>query len=278
MDKTNKKKKSKKLKLSKKNLIIIIIAVIVIIALVIVLIYHNTHTLKTDSKEVLKLYDYLGSNDLEMCNGLIVYGEKKITSSDLENETKICLAYTLLGEDDSTSLKIDKSKKNNTCTMDGDIVFATDDYEEEVCTITKIDATKVNEKYKEMYGTEIENYIPFQMNNTTICFYSEEGTYYCGLSETYTYTIGAEPHTYRSMSKVTKSGNELIIYDYILKIINDECYTSYTGSTKNDNCSKNYVASEDLSYSFIKKYGTKYKHIYKKDGKDYHWVSSEPVK
>ena len=73
--------------------------------------------------------------------------------------------------------------------------------------------------------------------------------------------------------------HELIIYDYFLKVINDECFTSYMDTTKNDKCSTNYseLTNKDMTYKFLKKNGTLYKHTFKKDGKSYYWISSKPV-
>ena len=129
-----------------------------------------------------------------------------------------------------------------------------------------------------MFGSDISEYKQFQYDGATIC-YVKDDAYYCGLSETFTYSIGAEPHTYRAIKDAYKKGDELIIYDYFLKVINDECFTSYMDTTKNDKCSTNYseLTNKDMTYKFLKKNGTLYKHTFKKDGKSYYWVSSKPV-
>mgnify|MGYP004485756019 FL=1 len=129
-----------------------------------------------------------------------------------------------------------------------------------------------------MFGSDISEYKQFQYDGATIC-YVKDDAYYCGLSETFTYSIGAEPHTYRAIKDAYKKGDELIIYDYFLKVINDECFTSYMDATKNDKCSTNYseLTNKDMTYKFLKKNGTLYKHTFKKDGKSYYWVSSKPV-
>ena len=65
------------------------------------------------------------------------------------------------------------------------------------------------------------------------------------------------------------------MYDYFLKVINDECYTSFMTNDKNDKCSKKYDNKKNIDYNFMKRYGVVYKHIFQKDGDNYYWVSSE---
>ena len=74
-----------------------------------------------------------------------------------------------------------------------------------------------------------------------------------------------------------KKNDEIIIYDYFLKVINNECYTSYVKDSKNDKCTKALENNKNVDYKFLKKYGTKYKHVFKKDNNVYHWVSSEKI-
>ena len=107
-----------------------------------------------------------------------------------------------------------------------------------------------------------------------ICYYDEDN-YYCGLSEKYTYTIGAEPHTYRTIKSAYKKGDEIVIYDYFLRTINDDCFTSYMKDEKNETCGKALENKKEVDYKFLKKYGTRYVHIFKKSGDSYYWVSSK---
>ena len=118
--------------------------------------------------------------------------------------------------------------------------------------------------------------LDFQLDGANICYYDNDN-YYCGLSEQFTYTFGAEPHTYRAIKKAYKKGNKIIIYDYFLKTINDECYKYFTSDDKNDKCSKKLKEVKEVDYSFLKKYGSLYKHIFQKNGDTYKWVSSEVV-
>lgn len=271
-----KKKEEVKKNINKKELIILITIILLIVIVVVIVLLLRGKTLDTDSELVTEIYSYMGNNDLEVCNGLATYAEDAVEFDDIDNSMRICTAYSLLDLDESTTVKIDKTKKNNTCSIGENITFATDNYEDDICTVTKVESSIINDQYKKMYGKDIENYEQFQYNDTTICYY-EDGYYYCGLSESYTTTIGGEPHTFRSIKKVSEKEDEIIIYDYFLKVANNECYTSYTGTTKNDTCSKNYNENDEMSYKFLKKYGTLYKHTYKKNGDNYYWVKSEPT-
>ena len=268
-------KNKKKIKIN-----MVILVVILFVAIVGLILYFtlNGKKLDTNSTQINELYSYLGSNDLEVCNGLSIYSEKEINYDNIDNNIRICNAYSLLDIDETSIVKIDKTKKNNTCSINENIKFATDNYEDDICTITKVESEKINEQYKKMYGKEIENYEQFQLNPTTICYYDEEGYYYCGLSESFTYTIGAEPQTYRTIKKANKKDDEIIIFDYFMKVINNECFTTYDGDNKNNNCSNIFNEDTNVDYDFLKKYGTLYKHTFKESNGSYYWVKSEPVK
>ena len=260
---------------TKKNIITSIVILVILITALIIVFVIKSKSLDPNSDLVTEIYSYIGNNDLEVCNGLATYAEDEVNYDKLDNSMRICTAYSLLELDDTAMLKIDKSQKNNTCSVGESITFATDNYEDDICTVTKISSAEVNAQYKKMYGKEIESYDQFQYNDTTVCYY-EDGYYYCGLAEEYTTTFGGEPHTFRSIKSATKEDDQIIIYDYFLKVVNDECYTSYTGETKNDKCSENYSEDTEITYNFLKKYGTLYKHIYQKSGDSYYWVSSSP--
>ena len=97
-------------------------------------------------------------------------------------------------------------------------------------------------------------------------------------SESFTYTIGAEPQTYRTIKNASKKNDEIIIFDYFMKIVNNECFTTYDGNNKNNNCSNVFNEDIKVDYDFLKKYGTLYKHTFKESNGSYYWVKSEPVK
>ncbi len=276
MEKSKRSTGVKKLNLSKKNIIISLIIFIIIVIIITAIVVIKERYIDTDSELVTEIYSYIGNNDLSVCEGLVNYGDDIVSFETIDNATRICNAYSMLELDETTMVKIDKTQKNNTCSIGENITFATDDYEGDICTVTKVASDLVNEQYKKMYGTDIETYEQFQYNDTTVCYY-ENNYFYCGLSESYTTTIGNEPETYRAIKSVYKDNDELVIYDYFIKIVNDECYSSFVGSTVLDTCSEQYDADEDITYNFLKKYGTLYKHTYKKNDNGYYWVQSEPV-
>lgn len=257
-----------------KKLICLISIVVVLIIIIIVLFIKNGRPLSGKNKLVTELYSYVGKNDLEKCGGMIAYDKEKVNVDKLSKETKICLAYTLIN--DKEEVKLDKDKKTKTCTLNSDLVFAVDNYEDDICTIDKVRSTEVSAKYKNMFGEELTDYTGFQLDGANICYYDSDN-YYCGLSEQFTYTFGAEPHTYRAIKKAYKKGNKIIIYDYFLRTINDECYKYFTTDDKNDKCSKKLKNIKNIDYNFIKKNGSLYKHVFQKSGDTYKWVSSEVV-
>ena len=248
---------------------------IILVIIVVIIFMFKSKSLNPESDDITKIYNYLGTNDLDICNGLYAYDENEVNYDTLDNKWRICNAYNNLNVGEETVIKIDKTKKDNNCRVGENITFATDNYNSDVCTISKVSSEEVNSEYKKIYGRDIENYETFDYNDTTICYY-EDDYYYCGLKESYTTTIGAEPSTYRSIQKAVQNDDEIIIYDYFLKVVNNECLTSFTGNTKNDECSTDYNEDTKINYSYLKKYGTRYKHTFKKSGDDYYWVKSEP--
>lgn len=263
----------------KKNIIITGIIIIFFIIIIIAVILFNGQKLNTNSTIVNQLYDYLGSSDLEICSGLNVYGEELVTYDDINNATRLCNAYVLLEESKMEEVILEKDEDDEEiCTLD-DFTYATDNYEEDECTLIKISEENLNSAYKKLYGKEIEENEEFLINYNTICNFKND-TYYCGLLETFTKTFGSEPHTFRAIKKAYKKGDEIIIYDYFIRIANYECYNSYTGKTTNNNCTNSLPENDNydfVDYDFVKKYGTEYKHIFKKQNNYYYWVSSEPI-
>lgn len=261
--------------MKKKDKLIVFLSIVIVILVVVILVLLIKKGLPINSKNsiVIDAYKYVSNSNLERCNGLVMYNKDKVTKDTLENTTKICLSYNLLDEK-SEEVKLDKNKKNNLCTLKDDMVFALDNYEGNICTVSKINKDDVHKKYKEIFGEDLKNDESFKLDNVSVCHYSE-GYYYCGLSEKYTYSIGGEPHTYRTIKNSYKKDDKLIIYDYFLKVINDECYTSFMTNDKNDKCSKKYDNKKNVDYNFMKRYGIVYKHTFQKDGDNYYWVSSE---
>lgn len=269
-------KKSGTKKINKKTLLAILIILLIILVAVIIVWFLNRNSLDTDSEIVTEAYSYIGNNDLEICSGLVAYADEVVEYDDLDNATRICQAYSLLDLDESSMVRINKSERNNTCSVSDNIVFATDNYEDEICTLTRVSGDLLNEQYRTMYGRDIESYDEFFYNDTTMCRYVD-GFYYCGLAENYTTTFGGETHTYRTIKSASENGDELVIYDYFLKTINSDCYTSFVGTNTIDACSEDYSNLEDMTYGFLKEYGTLYKHTFKRSNDTYYWVKSEPA-
>ena len=83
----------------KKSLKGIIIVVVVIALAIVGYFVFKESTLKTDSSEVKELYSYLGSNDLSICNGLMIYNDKEVNIENLSEQDKLCTAYSLINSD-----------------------------------------------------------------------------------------------------------------------------------------------------------------------------------
>ena len=261
----------------KKSLKITAIFVVVIIILIVGYFLLKGKTLKTDSSEVKELYSYLGSNDLSICNGLVVYSDKEVTVSSLEEQDKLCIAYSLINKDKISSLKLSPEKNKDKCNVAELIDFPVDDKDANMCNITKFSAQDIKDNYKKIYNQELKDLSSFNYDIRFICM-SDGEFYYCGSLEEFTVTVGSEPKVYRSIEKVLDKGNTIEIYDYFIKVINKECYSNYTTDNKNDLCSSKFDEGK-VYYKFLKKYGTHYKHTYIKDNDgNYHWSKSEPIK
>lgn len=251
-----------------------VLGLLVLIAVILVIIGGvKGQNLNTNSQLVNEIYAYLGSNDLEKCSGLYSYTEDKLEVSDVDEEIKICNAYLQIDNEKIDEVSIDVSKNDDLCKV-GDVVFATGSDEDEVCSLKRVEVEEVRDYYYKVYGEKLAEYKTFTLDNTTVCQY-DDGYYYCGLSEVFTYTIGNETNTYRKIKSARKSNDMIVIYDYFVKINGENCFTSFTGSTINEAC-KNALG-EDVNNDFLKEYGTLYKHTFKlNDEDDYSWVSSEP--
>ena len=131
--------------------------------------------------------------------------------------------------------------------------------------------------YKEVYGEDIVEYKDFDIDSDKKCIL-EGDTYYCGTTETYTYSITPESTIYRLMKKAVKELNgDIIIYDYFLKEAAGKCYSKNNYQNENENCSNALSKNITIDKSFLKKYGTTYKHTYKKlaDSDNYYWEKTE---
>lgn len=271
--------KNKIIDFFEKNAITILIGVIIITILIIIVL--NTGffgSLNTESKKVKELYSYVSNDELNRCNGLINYQDKKVTAKDLSVSDKLCYVTN----NDSFKAKKFKSeemkviKKDNVCSLGEGKVFATDNYKGKKCTVKKYDKKLINELYEKIYGETLKDEnISFMIDDYNICYYHKD-SYYCGLAESFTFTIGNDSMIYRIIDKAVEKGNTITIYDYFLKIDDNKCYTSYNGTNTNADCNNIIDEKTKINSKFIKKHGTLYKHEFtKKDGNDYYsWVSS----
>jgi len=282
--KVNKKKKILKQKiknilvtiLSDKILSILALLLIIITIILMVFWVSKGNDLNTESKMVSELHNYFSSDDLGNCEGLFTYADKKIEYKDIDSETRICLAYQKSNIKKVETEKLKADKKKNTCTKDNMVFRVQEDTNE--CLINKIEKSTIDDTYKKLYGKNIENNESFKIDNLNIC-YLKGDYYYCGLSETYTYTLGSESIIYRVIKKAEEKGSKIVLYDYFVKINENTCFKNYTTSTINQDCTDRYSKKKKVNYNFMKKYGTEYKHVFKKTNDDsYHWVSSEPIK
>lgn len=275
--KTRKKNNESKKEIINDKLLTVLIILLVVISIILVAIWIlNKNNLDTDNELVTELHNYFSSEDLGNCEGLFTYAEEKVEYKDINSETKICLAYQKANIEKAENIILKADKKKNICT-DDKMVFKTTDETNE-CNVTKIKREVIDSSYKKLYGKDIKENETFRIDNLNIC-YLKDDYYYCGLSETFTYTLGSESIIYRVMKKAVEKGSDIIIYDYFLKINENTCFKNYTTATVNQECTNEYESKKDINYNFMKKYGTEYKHIFKEasDG-TYYWVSSEPVK
>ena len=283
MNKKNKKNVVKDLNnQNKKNddkitkILLIIFAITTIIFISVLICFHNR--LNPSDKRVEGVYNYFNFKTIGTCEGQLNYTDKKITYKDVSLETKNCIAYqnANIPKDKIVTETYEGTKKKETCTHDGMVFRKNADSNE--CVVNKIEKEYLEKSYKKIFGKDLEDSEMFYTDNLNIC-YLKDDYYYCGLAETYTLIFANPSSINRVIDKVYKKGSSMIVYDYFLKIEADKCYTNYTTTEADSDCSSEYAKNKKEDIKFIRKYGTYYKHTYKKaaDG-SYYWVSSEPVK
>ncbi len=260
-------------------LIGLIVVLIIVLGVLVFTKIASRNTYKTDDELVVELHDYFSTKSLEDCNGLFNYSNTKVNSSEIDNATKLCVAYNKSNLKDSTSNthNVDEKAKEDRqiCTVDG-MVFKADEGTKN-CTVQEIAKNKINSTYKKIFGSDAEEIESFKTDSTHIC-YLKDDKYYCGLSEKFDIIVGNDVTVYRVVDSAKEDDGTLTMYDYFIRKVLNDCYNNYTTQDTNAICTKNLKGQKDLDYDFVKKYGVKYKHIYKKasDG-SYYWVSSEPV-
>lgn len=273
--KKEKKVKDKKSIIQDRIILVLIIILIVMSIVIIALKIATRNNLDTSSELVTELHNYFNSEDLSNCEGLFNYGEDKITYENIDTETRLCLAYQKASIEDAETGTMKVTKKKETCTENG-MTFRMDE-DNDVCSYSKIKQEVIDNSYKKLYGKDIENNEEFKVDGLHIC-YLKDGYYYCGLSETFTYTLGNESLIYRVIDKAVEKGDKITIYDYFIKLNGESCFKNYTTNTINSKCTEQYKNQKDINYKFLKNYGTKYKHEFKKaEGGTYYWVNSTPL-
>lgn len=262
----------------KKNLFFSIIGLLLIV-LFIYTIYTFLNSKSIVNQEIINnLYNYLGSNDLSLCDGLYLYDKIKISNNDVLDSQKLCNAYLNLDKNLIIKTTLAKKKNKNYCDMQK-LKFATDEYKEDICTISTIKKEDLLAEVKKIYNTEVGEFKDFKIDDNQICKYYNEN-YYCGLAENFVYSLQKVPHIYRSIYKTVEKENTIEIYDYFLKTLDSKCYGNYVTDEDIPKCSQKIANIQDVSYAIMKKYATLYKHTFIKNNETgkYYWNSTTIVK
>ena len=271
--------KEKPVKKENDTFLIFLIIVLIIIAIILIAFkLISGKSLDPESNEVTSLHNYFSTDDLGNCEGLFNYSDGVVTSSKAKTENKLCLAYHKVELESTDSVTYKAKEKNGLCTTDEKMVFKTEEGTKE-CKINIYPSGEVEKKYLEMFGSKPSAVESFKTDGFHIC-YLKDNNYYCGLSDEVTYNVGGDIAIYRGIKKANQKGDEIIIYDYFIKIVEEKCYSSYIDGELNSECSDAYQNLKDkkIDFNFMKKYGSLYRHTYKKskDG-TYYWIRSEKI-
>ena len=251
---------------------------IIIIGILIYLLYLLFRPLNNVNEEfITEYYSYLGSNELKKCGGLYLYNEERMTQENIRDSQKLCNAYLNLTINDDEKIVLNKEKKYNYCTYQK-MNFAVDNYEGDKCTIIKVSKEKMANEIKNIYNTEVGEYQDFNIDDNNICRF-KNNYYYCGLRENFVYSLKEMPKVYRSIFKTIEVEVQIEVYDYFLRTFEEKCYYNYISNTEIANCSKKLAQKGEINYSLLKKYGTLYKHVFKKNTETnkYYWVETIPL-
>ncbi len=260
--------------------LVFLVVILVIIALILVIFkLINGKNLKTDDKDVLELHEYFSTDNLGNCEGLLTYNDGVVENKSTRSDLKLCFAYHKTeGLEKVDEVTYKAPKKDDLCNENG-MTFRTED-DSNICKVSIYPKEEVEKTYEKMFGEKVGKEVTsFKIDGFNICFLNDD-KYYCGLSDEITYTVGSDISVYRSIKKASKRGDTIFIYDYFVKLVEEKCYTAYDDGEENTRCSDAYgkLKNKKMDYDFIKKYGTLYKHTYKKnEDNTYHWVKSERV-
>ncbi len=269
------KKNDKSINNDEKFKILVYIFILVTIVLVLFLI-SNKRKLSNTSDAVVEVYNYFNTEDLNNCEGLFNYSDRIVKNEDIKIDTKLCVAYQKAELKLEQVKDVKKDKEKDTCTYEG-MTFRLDS-ESKKCDVGRVKANIIDDNYNKIFGGKVEDIESFMSDNTHIC-YLKDNYYYCGLSVTYTLVLEGNSNIYRTIDKAEEKSGDMIVYDYFMRINDSNCYRYYTTPTINTECNDNLMDRDNIKVNFMKKYGTKYKHVYKKGSNNtYYWVSSEPVR
>lgn len=265
-----------------KKYVVLFIGVILVAFIISCVIFMGDHELDLNSEEVSTLYSYLGEVDVYHCGGLNQYTGEEVTYDDISTSNKLCQAYYTADKDN-----IQNEESNTTTTNDqdvavcevGDTIRLAALEDENTCSYQTISKDNLNEAYHDVYGTDMpeEENTSFYIGATEAC-YLEEGEYYCGNAETFTWSLRPEATIYRLLNNAVKRMNgDIVITDYYLRISDNKCYSSNNTDSEITACSNALSENPDttIDSEFVQEYGTLYEHTFKKNsnGTNY-WYSS----
>jgi len=262
-----------------KKIIYSIVIVIVVVLIILVAFVFSDKKLDLESEQVASLYKYLGEVDVYHCGGLSTYSDDEIVKKDLSNGNTLCMAYYALSADKIKNdvAEISDINKNDikTCKVGESTTLAVKDGEDQ-CDYIVFNKDDLNDSYRDIYGVSIEHYDKFYISSTEACFLEGEN-YYCGTSETFTYSLAPEATIYRLINKAVKKLNgDIVIYDYFLKISGNVCYPMNDSSDENKDCTKAFKElKNEINVEFVKKYGSIYKHTFESNSDNYYWIRSD---
>ncbi|MCM1053519.1 MAG: hypothetical protein NC483_06065 [Ruminococcus sp.] len=253
------------------------IAVICIFLIVITSLIVKDKRISLDSEEIKTLYSYLGEVDTYHCGGLKSYNGTEVTLNNLNKDDALCMAYHNLEENKKSREETSITNKNDSdievCKISDEVTIVANE-DSDKCSYYTFSKDELNESYQKMYGEKIKDYINFYISSNEKCFVDGD-TYYCGNAETYNYSIGSDATIYRMLNKAIKKNNgEIVIYDYFLKVMNNTCYKTASNANVDSECTENL--KDNIDKDFVEKYGTLYKHTFKKDKNgNYYWFKSD---
>lgn len=263
---------------------IITLAIILLLGLIVLVVFLGDKKLDINSRKVQDLYNMLGKADINKCGGLLTYSDKEIKTDDIDIENRLCLAYYNIKDEQIKIEKTAKIEKNSgkvsICKISENMEFGPSDDSESECQYKILTAKAIEDSYLAIYGSKLKDFDKsFYISEKEIC-YREGEEYYCGNAPTFKIIMAPQATIYRVINKATELLNgEIVIYDNFLKLSDEVCYTK-NNNIKDEKCSEK-ISSLDINNkteitSFAKKYGSTYKHTFKKDKNgNYYWEKSE---